>query len=148
MEALPISEVAQQVGIRPSPIRYYESIHLLPPPRRVSGQRRYSSDIFERLSFIQTAQKLGFSIAEIQQLFHHQPTEEPFSDHWQTLANKKLAEVDLLIKQAVEMKRLLRKGLHCQCPNLNECINCVLVHCRERAAHQSDTGEDVRTALL
>ena len=41
---LTISEVARQAGIRASAIRYYESVGLLPPPQRVSGQRRYHED--------------------------------------------------------------------------------------------------------
>ena len=46
MEELTISEVAKRAGIRASAIRYYESIHLLPPPRRSAGRRRYNSDVY------------------------------------------------------------------------------------------------------
>ncbi|MFN8565769.1 MAG: MerR family DNA-binding transcriptional regulator, partial [Anaerolineae bacterium] len=38
-----ISEVARRVGVRTSTLRYYESIGLLPAPKRVSGRRRYDS---------------------------------------------------------------------------------------------------------
>jgi MerR family transcriptional regulator, redox-sensitive transcriptional activator SoxR len=41
MEELAIGEVARRAGIRPSALRYYESIGLLPAPTRVSGRRRY-----------------------------------------------------------------------------------------------------------
>jgi MerR family redox-sensitive transcriptional activator SoxR len=37
---LSISEVARQVGLRTSAIRYYEEIGILPRAHRVSGQRR------------------------------------------------------------------------------------------------------------
>src|SRR5258708_7593298 len=40
MSELTISEVARQVGLQASAIRYYERIGLLPPAPRISGQRR------------------------------------------------------------------------------------------------------------
>jgi len=33
------SEVANQIGLRPSAVRHYEQIGILPPAQRVSGQR-------------------------------------------------------------------------------------------------------------
>ena len=41
MSDLSIGEVAAQVGVRTSALRYYESIGLLPAARRVNGRRRY-----------------------------------------------------------------------------------------------------------
>ena len=70
MTKLTISEVARQAGIRASAIRYYESVGLLPMPQRVSGQRRYHAEILRRLAFIQAAQAVGFSVAEMQTLLH------------------------------------------------------------------------------
>jgi len=43
MPELTISEVARQVGLQASAIRYYERIGLLPRAPRVGGQRRYDS---------------------------------------------------------------------------------------------------------
>src|SRR5262249_46276624 len=99
MEELTISEVARQAGIRPSAIRYYESINLLPLPNRVSGRRRYDATILDRLAFIQVAQKLGFTLTEIQQLFHQQEMDS-LSENWQALARQKLAEVNTVIEHA------------------------------------------------
>ncbi len=130
MTELTISEVARQAGIRASAIRYYESVGLLPPPRRVSGQRRYHADILRRLAFIQAAQAVGFSVAEMQTLLHELDGNVPLSTRWQSLARQKLAEVDALILRAQGMKRMLSHGLHCGCPDLEQCIDCVLkIHC-------------------
>src|SRR5579859_3654666 len=131
MEELTIGEIARQAGLRTSTIRYYEEINLLPAPRRVSGQRRYDATVLERLAFIQVAQKLGFSLTEIQLLFHHQEEQAPLSESWQTLARQKLTEVDQLIQRARSIKKLLGQGLNCHCPDLHDCINCVLMHCSE-----------------
>ena len=66
---LSISEVASQIGLRPSAIRYYEQIEILPPAQRVTGQRRYDVTALHRLVVIQRARQTGFTLAEIKQLF-------------------------------------------------------------------------------
>ena len=130
---LTISEVAKQAGIRTSAIRYYESVGLLPLPQRVGGQRRYHADILRRLAFIQAAQAVGFSVAEMQTLLHELDGDAPLSVRWQSLAKRKLAEVDMLMQQAQSMRQMLEQGLHCSCPDLEQCIDCVLqIHCNGR----------------
>jgi MerR family transcriptional regulator, redox-sensitive transcriptional activator SoxR len=65
MPKLTISEVAQQVGLQASAIRYYKQIGLLPPAQRMSGQRRYDTTALYRLAIIQWARRLGFTLDEI-----------------------------------------------------------------------------------
>ena len=69
MSPLTISQVARQIRLRPSAIRYYEQIGLLPPAQRISGQRRYDQRVLYRLAIIQRARRLGFTLAEIRYLF-------------------------------------------------------------------------------
>ena len=126
MGELTISQVARQAGIRTSAIRYYESVGLLPVPQRVSGQRRYHFDILRRLSFIQAAQAVGFSVSEMQALFQELNGDAPLSARWQSLAMQKLAEVEMLIHRAQGMKRMLELGLQCSCSDLDQCMDCVL----------------------
>lgn len=47
---LTIGAVAELTGKRPSSIRYYEQIGLLPQAVRVSGQRRYDADTVRTLA--------------------------------------------------------------------------------------------------
>jgi MerR family redox-sensitive transcriptional activator SoxR len=126
MEELTISEVSKRAGLRASAIRYYESVRLLPPPRRSGGRRRYSPDVLRRLSFIQVAQAAGLTIAEIQTLLNEMDDTIPISERWQALAHQKLSEVDALMRKVQGMKRLLEKGLNCRCTNLEECIDCII----------------------
>jgi MerR family redox-sensitive transcriptional activator SoxR len=126
MTELTISEVAKQAGIRTSAIRYYESMELLPVPKRVSGQRRYHADILRRLAFIQTAQAVGLSVAEIRTLLQELDKDAPLSMRWQSLAQRKLVEVDMLIQRAQSMRQMLEQGLQCHCPDLEKCIDCLL----------------------
>ena len=129
MQELTISEVARRSGVRATTIRYYESVNVLPEPRRANGRRRYDPTILDRLAFIQVAQRLGFSLAEMALLFEPRDTAVPLSERWQSLAREKLADVERLIRQAREVRQTLIGGLRCGCPNLHECIDCVLKQC-------------------
>ena len=128
MDELTIGEVARRSGVRATTIRYYESISVLPSPRRANGRRRYDPAILERLAFIGVAQRLGFSLAEIGLLFA-QSEQAPLSERWQALAREKLADVDRLLRHAREVRLLLLGGLRCGCANLDDCIDCVLKQC-------------------
>lgn len=66
---LHISDLARQVGVAPSMVRYYEEIGLLPPAARNEiGHRVYNQTDVERLRFIQRAKELDFSLEEIREI--------------------------------------------------------------------------------
>ena len=44
---LTIGQVAQEVGLNTSAIRYYERVGVLPQPERASGQRRYTEQTIQ-----------------------------------------------------------------------------------------------------
>ena len=122
MPELTISEVARQLGLQASAIRYYERIGLLPRARRMSGQRRYDNTVLYRLAIIQRARQLGFTLSEIRHLFFGFRDVTRASERWRTLSQQKLAELDRLMEglQAVRglLKRLMTK---CQCDTLDQC---------------------------
>jgi len=109
-EGLTIGEVAALAGIQSSTLRYYESIGILPPPRRVSGQRRYSRDILPVLAVIQLAKDANFSLLEIKALLYGESGTP--SQRWRQLAEEKLREINAIIARAQEMKQLLEEALH------------------------------------
>ena len=121
MEELAIGEVARQAGIRPSALRYYESIGLLPQPKRVSGRRRYDERTIQMLKVIQLAQQAGFTVAEIQTLLHGFAPDTPPAARWKPLARQKLRELDAMIERAQHMKHILETGLNCGCLRLEDC---------------------------
>jgi MerR family redox-sensitive transcriptional activator SoxR len=114
-----IGEVARQSGLTASAIRFYEKAGVLPKPVRSGGQRRYDRTILERLIVLERAKNCGFSLAEARRLFHGFPDATPPSERWQTLARKKIAELDALARQVAAMKQLLQKT--CDCRDLQEC---------------------------
>jgi DNA-binding transcriptional MerR regulator len=63
-----IGELAQITRVTPPTIRYYEEIGLLPPPSRVSGQRRYGAADVRRLTFIRRCRDFGFPIEQVRTL--------------------------------------------------------------------------------
>jgi MerR family redox-sensitive transcriptional activator SoxR len=116
---LTIGEVARQAGMRTSRIRYYEAHGVLPTPERVSGMRRYDTDVVRRLAIIDVAQRVGFTLEEIRQLLG--PDKRPAHDRIRTLAIDKLPELDDLIERAVTIRRLLVTCAVCECQSLDEC---------------------------
>ncbi len=122
MKQMTIAQVAQQVGIQSSAIRYYERIGLLPPAQRVSGQRRYDSTVLYRLAITQRARRLGFTLSEIKQLFFGFRDVTRASERWKTLSIRKLSELDRVIEETNAMRRLLKQLMtKCRCETLDQC---------------------------
>jgi len=122
MIGLSISQVARQAGVRPSTLRYYESIGLLPTPARSSNRRRYDASVLQRLEIIHTAQQAGFTLAELRVLFDDILTSAAPSAHWHDLIQRKLQELNLLLLNVQSMKSLLEDIMHCDGSELEECI--------------------------
>jgi MerR family redox-sensitive transcriptional activator SoxR len=120
-DGLDIGEVARQTQLQPSAIRYYESVGLLPAPRRENGRRRYDAKVFDQLNIIRVAQLAGLTISEIHTLLTDFPEHTPASERWEVLASKKLVEVNELIRNAMAMKALLERMLGCECVALDAC---------------------------
>jgi MerR family transcriptional regulator, redox-sensitive transcriptional activator SoxR len=119
--ALSISEVAKQIGLRPSAIRYYEQIGILPPAQRVSGQRRYDVTALHRLVLIQRARQTGFTLTEIKRLFFGFRAGTPPSVRWQKLKKQKIVEPDAMLEHIQNMRDLLQQQGKCRCTALEEC---------------------------
>ena len=116
---LPIGEVARQTGMRASRIRFYERRGILPEPERISGMRRYSPDVVRRLAIIDLAQRVGFTLDEIGQLFG--PDERPPRDRIRMLAIEKLPQIEDLIERAETIRTLLVTCAGCECDSFDEC---------------------------
>ncbi len=121
MKSLSIGEVARRTGLRPSAVRYYEEVGVLPTPARVSGQRRYDEDAIRRIGVLRFAQQSGFTLQEIKTLFHGFGAETPLSARWRTLARAKLQELALLAKRIRRMRRAVELGLKCGCVRVEDC---------------------------
>ena len=122
MARLTISQIARQIRLRPSAIRYYERIGLLPPAERLSGQRRYDPTVLYRLAIIQRARQLGFTLTEIRHLFFGFRDITRASERWRTLSQRKLAELDQLMDSIKTVQGVLNKLMtQCRCETLDQC---------------------------
>jgi MerR family transcriptional regulator, redox-sensitive transcriptional activator SoxR len=119
---LSIGQVAKEVGIRTSKIRYYESVGLLRAVPRLGGRRVYERDVLDTLHLIQFAQDAGFSIDDIRHVLDGFDRQTPPSARWQSLAKRKLRDVSTLIERAQRMQRILEALLSCECTQLSDCI--------------------------
>jgi len=119
--SLSISEVAKQIGLRPSAIRYYEHMGILPAPQRISGQRRYDVTTVHRLVVIRRAQQTGFTLTEIKQLFFGFRAGTLPSVRWQKLKKRKVVELDAMLECIQTMRDLLDEQGKCRCTALEEC---------------------------
>src|ERR671919_1703952 len=120
-----IGEVARNTGVRPSALRYYEGVGLLPLPERANGRRRYDgkllAEVLDRLAVVRVAKQAGFTISEIRTLLDGFSEDTPPSERWRILAQEKLPEVEALVERSLSMKDLLERGLRCECLRLQEC---------------------------
>ena len=122
MEAtLTIGQVAEQVGLKTSAIRFYESVGVLPAPERVSGQRRYTEETVRRLQALDVAKRAGFTLSEATLVLSSADGGAPAHEQLRELATRKLPEVDALIAQAQAMRAWLITATGCTCATLDVC---------------------------
>jgi MerR family redox-sensitive transcriptional activator SoxR len=117
-ERLTIGDLAREARTTTSRIRYYEAHGILPVPERVSGMRRYRSDAVRRLAIIDAAQRIGFTLAEIRELFADRG---PAHEHLRALAERKLPEIEQLLERVATIRTLLITCAGCDCDSLDEC---------------------------
>jgi len=123
---LTISQIGRRVGLRPSAIRYYERIGIPQPPPRVAGDRRYDEPALYRLTVIQRARALGFTLDEIRTLLFSFDEAVPAAPRWSQLAQRKLDQLAQLVAEINARESLLRQRGACDCSSLEECGRCMV----------------------
>jgi DNA-binding transcriptional MerR regulator len=130
-DLLTIGELAGQLGIAPSALRYYEELGLLEPAERRAGRRHYHRSAVQAVGSILFLRDVGFTLTEIGQL-RASSADRPAR---RALLASKLEE---LARKAVEIsvaREALNHGLDCPAPDILTCPNFIAgVH--ERIAAQ------------
>jgi MerR family redox-sensitive transcriptional activator SoxR len=137
---LTIGEVAQQVGLKTSAIRYYESVGVLPEPERERGQRRYTKQTIRQLQVIDVAKRAGFSLEEARALLITDREGSPAYAQLRELAQRKLPQVDALIERAQAMRAWLHTAAGCGCQTLDACALFDVESDRHRALGTHDAA--------
>ncbi len=110
-----IHDLAEQTGVSAKTIRYYESIGLMPRPRRAANNyRKYAPEAAERLRFIAGARSLGFALDDIADMLAARDGGEAACRRVLKTLDQKLTEVDRRIADLVALRealtRLRREG--------------------------------------
>ncbi len=124
MSVYSIGQVAKQSGVSVETVRYYEKEGLLEvPERKESGYRQFKGDTIARLSFIQQAKKLGFSLKEIGELLSITSDANTVCNDVKQLSQDKLVDIEKKIKMLQQMRKSLKKLIDV-CPGqapINDC---------------------------
>lgn len=125
-----IHELAQQTGVPAKTIRYYESIKLLPRPKRAANNyREYAPAEAERLRFIASARSLGFSLDDVAEILAARDGGIAPCQRVLDAVDRRLTDVDRRIADLLTLRDSLRQlqsegailprddvqGEHCVC---------------------------------
>jgi DNA-binding transcriptional MerR regulator len=121
-----IGETARRAGVNVQTLRFYERRGVLGRATRLdSGYRDYSQSDVKRIVAVKRAQKLGFTLGEIQELMK---LENPdlHIEHVRKVAHAKIREIDEKMKALKQIRRSLARMLkdaatrEATCPVLEE----------------------------
>ena len=107
-----IGRLASVAGVNVETVRYYQRRGLITEPDKpVSGFRKYSTEIAERILFIKRAQKLGFNLSEITELL------DLGSSHCHDVRQRAEAKRDKIEQQILDLQALHKtlNKLICAC---------------------------------
>ena len=102
-----ISSLAQRTGLSIDTIRFYEKKGLIDSAlisRQANNYRDYSEVSLERLTLIQQAKRLGFTLAEIQEWIRDFESDRLNASEKQQILGRKLEEIDERIAELKQMK--------------------------------------------
>ncbi len=131
-----VGRVARRCGVNVSTLHFYEKKGLIRSWRNAGNQRRYKPDVLRRISVIKTAQKLGISLAEIQQALAKLPhSRTPTTADWEKLSTHWRDDLDNRIRQMERLRDLLTGCIGCGCLSMK---NCPIYNADDRLASKGD----------
>ncbi|QBE65264.1 MerR family transcriptional regulator [Pseudoduganella lutea] len=112
-----IGDIAQATGISRDTLRFYEKRGLLTARRSGNGYRDYAPEAVQWLTYIRTAQSLGFTLAEIEADLPLLADPGASAQALRAALRAKLAEIDRRIGGLVA----LRTDLAARLDDMDEC---------------------------
>lgn len=119
-----IGSLAQKAQVNVETIRFYQRIGLLKKPiKPAQGYRQYDDHPLQRILFIKRAQKLGFTLKEIQDLLS---IEKDRCHQIQHLAIQKRLLIQQKITDLIKLEETLTQLID-QCESTKETNHCAIV---------------------
>ncbi len=107
-----IGELSRRTGVAASRIRFYEKHSVLPKPTRgENGYRDYPELAVKMLKLIDSAQRLGFSLAEIRDSFSAAAPNFPSRLSMVKALGAKLESIDRHLREVRDRRRQIVKLL-------------------------------------
>jgi Hg(II)-responsive transcriptional regulator len=137
MAPMQTGELARRASVNVETLRYYERRGLIDQPaRQANGYRSYSADVVKRVLFIKRAQRLGFSLDEVNVLLHC--NDDPYENRLnvRAVASDKIVEIDTKIDELHRMRDALAQLVE-ECHRGCSPPSCPIL---EAIAESSDSG--------
>jgi MerR family mercuric resistance operon transcriptional regulator len=106
-KTMTIGQLAAAAGVHVETVRYYQRLGLLNTPDKPPGAfRRYSGAALERLTFIRSAQQLGFSLGEVAELLA--VSDGGTCERVRAIAEEKLVQLGARVEEIDRIRARLR----------------------------------------
>jgi MerR family redox-sensitive transcriptional activator SoxR len=117
-----IGAIAARAGVATSALRFYEQQGLIHSERTPAGHRVYHADVLRRVAFIQAAQRVGLSLAEIREALASLPDgRTPTRKDWAELSAQWRERLDAQIGLLERLRDDLTGCIGCGCLSLSVC---------------------------
>lgn len=111
-----IGELSQRSGLSRDTLRFYEKRGLIRAHRRPNGYRHYPDGTVFVLDYLRTAQRLGFTLAEIEAELPALAEDGITADRIAEILRVKIAAIDARIAELCALRDDLGSRLNAACP--------------------------------
>jgi MerR family transcriptional regulator, redox-sensitive transcriptional activator SoxR len=142
---LPIGEISTRSGVAASALRFYEDQGLIRSRRTAGNQRQYQRSTLRRVAFVQAAQRVGLSLAEIKQALDSLPEDRtPTRSDWSKLSKGWRGRLEQRIAELERLRDDLDDCIGCGCLSLQRCS---LYNHQDRLATQGPGARLLRVGI-
>lgn len=120
--SLSVGEVARRSAVPVSTLHFYEAKGLISSQRSAGNQRRYARDVLRRVAFIRVAQRVGISLADIEEALASLPQHvAPSRSDWARLSARWRQRLDAQIEQLERLRDTMDDCIGCGCLSIDRC---------------------------
>ncbi|NUT22767.1 MAG: MerR family transcriptional regulator [Hamadaea sp.] len=111
-----IGELAERAGLTTDTVRFYEKVGLLTSSRSGNGYRDFPPEALPWLDYVRTAQRLGFSLAEIVRTGERLKDAPDSAAALSALFAEKIEVIDARLAELAQLRADLADRVGTECP--------------------------------